>query len=340
MLRSEPRWLLALAGPAVSRLALVLAALAGAAGCDGGIGGLPSLGGEADLGGGGGSPRADLGVRDLSHPPAGDAGSGGGGDGLPCAVEVILMNSCWSCHGRVPSGGAPMSLVTLADLTAPSQVDPRSSSAQRSLARMSSASSPMPPRPASAVPAADVTTFANWVAAGSPAGNCGGSGPDAGVGGGGSDPLNAAPTCTSNSTFRGGRSANMDPGQACIACHSRGGGPGFQIAGTVYATGHEPDNCNGATGPAAGVASAQIVITDARNQVVKIPVSTPSGNFSWNSVAQRLTLPYTAKVVWQGRTRAMATPQTSGDCNGCHTQKGTSSKQGAAPAPGRITLPQ
>ena len=38
----------------------------------------------------------------------------------------------------------------------------------------------------------------------------------------------------------------MRPGHACIACHQANDGPDFAIAGTVYATAHEPDNCNGA----------------------------------------------------------------------------------------------
>jgi preprotein translocase subunit SecF len=38
------------------------------------------------------------------------------------------------------------------------------------------------------------------------------------------------------------------------------------------------------------------------------------------------------------RMRKMTTPQTSGDCNGCHTQDGAS-LTGGTPAPGRITLP-
>jgi hypothetical protein len=43
--------------------------------------------------------------------------------------------------------------------------------------------------------------------------------------------------------------------------------------------------------------------------------------------------PFHAKVTYMGRERAMATAQTSGDCNSCHTQNGTMS------APGRILLP-
>jgi hypothetical protein len=43
--------------------------------------------------------------------------------------------------------------------------------------------------------------------------------------------------------------------------------------------------------------------------------------------------PYSAKVSYMGRERAMAAMQTTGDCNSCHTQGGANS------APGRILLP-
>jgi hypothetical protein len=43
--------------------------------------------------------------------------------------------------------------------------------------------------------------------------------------------------------------------------------------------------------------------------------------------------PFQAKITYMGRERVMATAQTSGDCNSCHTQAGAMS------APGRIILP-
>ena len=46
------------------------------------------------------------------------------------------------------------------------------------------------------------------------------------------------------------------------------------------------------------------------------------------------SLPYHARVVAAGKTRAMSAAQTDGDCNGCHTEAG------AQNAPGRIALPQ
>jgi hypothetical protein len=139
-----------------------------------------------------------------------------------------------------------------------------------------------------------------------------------------SDPLNAAATCTSGSNWtRGDRgSASMHPGVACIACHDANFGPSFSVAGTVYPTGHEPDDCNGASG-------ITVVITDAKGQTFKIPTNSVGNFYSQANIAT----PYNAKVVSAKGERAMVASQTSGDCNSCHTQDGTNS------APGRITAP-
>jgi hypothetical protein len=233
---------------------------------------------------------------------------------LPCEVNAILAANCQSCHGLWPAGGAPMSLVTYADLTAPAKSDPTKSVAELCVTRIQDTSAPMPPTPPM-MGAADVATFQNWVNAGMPMGDCV-SGPD---------PLGAAPQCTSGQTWNGGSegSSQMNPGMACISCHSQGGeGPSFTLAGTVYPTGHEPDRCF-------GMAAAQVVITDAAGRTLTLTPNS-AGNFSARAT---LTLPYNAKVVANGMTRAMSAAQTSGDCNACHTQNGDNG------APGRITAP-
>ncbi len=252
---------------------------------------------------------------------SGDAGpgsvtQGGSGDGLPCDVQAVLADHCTSCHGSPPSG-APMSLVSYADLAAQSPYG--GTIAQRAYARMSSATSPMPPGSGITVPSAQIATFKAWLDAGMPMGSCGG-------GATGPDPLNAAPTCTSGTYWTGGNegSSRMHPGDACIACHGRSGGeaPRFNIAGTVYPTGHEPVDCNGTN-------QAQIVITDKNGQTITLTPNA-AGNFFASSA---LAFPITAKVVAGGKERAMQTPQMSGDCNSCHTATG------AMMAPGRVTLP-
>jgi hypothetical protein len=116
----------------------------------------------------------------------------------------------------------------------------------------------------------------------------------------------------------------MHPGGACITCHDQNNAPAFSIAGTVYPTAHEPDDCNGG-----GTAGAQIVITDAKGVVTKIAVNSVGNFYSQSNIA----LPFRAKVVVGTKERAMVATQKSGDCNSCHTEKGDSS------APGRIVLP-
>jgi len=294
--------------------------------CDGSITGSGGAGGGGTQNGG------------SSNPGSGQGGGGAasGADGgvvlsseLPCAAYDVLSAHCWSCHGSTPTGGAPQSLDTLAALQAASPGYPAESNGARAVLRLESASSPMPPPPAAAVPAADIGAFQSWVSAGMPAGSCVTDGgvppppPDAGP----PDPLGAAPTCTSNSTWTGGTqgSANMEPGHACITCHQQQNGPSFNVGGTVYPTGHEPDDCNGS---AAG--GAVVTVTDRNGASATFTVSSVSGNFSGRAT---LAFPITASVTFQGKTRAMGTAVSTGDCNSCHTQTGASS------APGRITLP-
>jgi hypothetical protein len=148
------------------------------------------------------------------------------------------------------------------------------------------------------------------------------AGPDAGV----ATPPGAAPACTSGTTWTGGTngSSKMTPGQACISCHASGGGeaPTFTIAGTVYPSANEPDNCN-------GLANVTVVVTDANGQQLSLPTNS-AGNFSSQT---KLALPYQAKVVSGTKERAMLSAQSSGDCNSCHTATGTGG------APGRVMSP-
>lgn len=115
----------------------------------------------------------------------------------------------------------------------------------------------------------------------------------------------------------------MHPGRACISCHEQAGGPQLTIAGTVYPTAHEPDDCDGVAG------SVQVVITDADGATQTLRVNSAGNFYSAAAVA----MPFHAKVVSGGQERAMSAAQTTGDCNGCHTVDGASS------APGRIMAP-
>jgi hypothetical protein len=327
-------------------------------GATGGSGSGPGTGGAGDATGGhsngtggrmGGSSTGGRATGGGATPGSGGAGSGntggsgtdggvppGGGNGLPCEV-TSLLGKCTACHGAKPAGGAPSSLVTYADLIAPSKSDPSRSEAAMALVRMNSTASPMPPAGSAKPTAAEIAGMQAWVNGGMAMTTCGGGADggttDAGAGGtdAGSttpDPLDSSARCTSNRTWTGGNqgSGDMNPGMACINCHSQGEGPRFAIAGTLYPTGHEPDRCNGSNGSTTG---ARVVITGADGKVTTL---TPNsvGNFYTNTAVAK---PFTVKVTYMGRTRAMAAAPANGDCNSCHTQNGASS------APGRITLP-
>ena len=267
-----------------------------------------------------------------------DGGTSAAAEGLPCDVAKVLATSCTSCHGLRPKAGAPSSLVTYEDLVAKSNDDPSRSVAEVSLERMKSAKNPMPPDGAPA--AADVAVLETWIKAGLPKGSCAtksatadGGGPatpppgDGGTSPGAKDGGSApSPTvCTSGTSWVNGTPAStlMLPGKACIACHATNAGPEYVIAGTVYPTLHEPDACNGIGG-----GSLTVLIIDATGKSHTMPVNA-AGNFMR---VTSIPLPYKAMIVDGTKTREMKTPQTDGDCNGCHTEQGNRS-------PGRIMAP-
>jgi hypothetical protein len=292
------------------------------AGCGAGT---PDLGPKGDLYYEPPASAADAGLKDAhasNSPDAAkldDAGSAAdaGATGLPCDVDALLAKSCRACHGARPLANAPMPLVSYEDLLAPSKSVPSVSYAQLSLDQMNSGVMPVGRALATDV----IAPFAAWVAAGTPRGNCGGSS-DAGV----ADPYDTPTTCTSQKRWTGGdrESPLMHPGAACISCHKTMDGPPFSLAGTVYPTAHEPSDCNGSD-----ASGASLTITDATGRAYTLTPNA-AGNFLLETGIQA---PYTAELSYQGRTRVMATPQTNGDCNSCHTEAGD---QGA---PGRIMLP-
>lgn len=129
-------------------------------------------------------------------------------------------------------------------------------------------------------------------------------------------------------------SPRMNPGLACLDCHKGSGEPEvaerFAIAGTVFPTGHEPDLCDGIDGTARSVI---VEVTTADMKVLQLPVNA-AGNFMYDaSESGPILFPIHARVLEGDRVRAMASPQSTGDCNACHTQSGTLG------APGRIVEP-
>lgn len=292
---------------------------------------------QADGGAGPGTPStpADGGVDAGTHGTPTDGGSGGppppvatSGD-LPCDVQAVLAN-CITCHGTNLTGGAPVRLVTYQDLIAPSPVDPTELEIDRAIARMGDAQRPMPPT--GPAPASDIAVLVAWRNAGMPPSTCNPA-TDGGTPGGGTDagtPITEV--CTSGTFWSSGNngSSKMNPGLACIECHSQRGAPEFAAAGTLYPTIREPDLCNGASSSTYGGASVEII--DAQGKTYS---TTPNsaGNFYINAGSANLVMPIRARVSYQGKTREMLTAQNSADCNSCHTEQGTNG------APGRVALP-
>jgi hypothetical protein len=250
--------------------------------------------------------------------------SGGGTHGttdLPCEVDALLRQYCQGCH----SAATTLPLVSHADLVAPSG-NPALSMAQAGLERLQATDdSRMPPAPASLPPQVELDAFAAWVVAGAKAGSCSDELPPPAT-----DPYDTPVVCTSGTRWTGGdrESPNMHPGRACISCHAEEGeGPELEVAGTIYPTAHEPDDCNGVSQSS----GAYVVIVDAAGRVFELQPET-SGNFMLED-PDAFSPPYSAKVVSGGGERVMMTKLDNGDCNECHTEGGTSN------APGRIMAP-
>jgi hypothetical protein len=174
---------------------------------------------------------------------------------------------------------------------------------------------------------------------GSGTGSGSGAGTDGGVvaaGDGGAvddgGDYNTPTVCTSNQHWTLGDTASdqMHPGVACDTCHKIGGSATkfpFDVAGTVYPTAHEPDDCDGVTG-------AQVVITDANGTDHTLAVNAAGNFYNLDYVLiGAIPMPYTAKVVANGKVRPMISSQSNGDCNSCHSVQGTQL------APGRIMMP-
>jgi len=245
--------------------------------------------------------------------------------GLPCEVAALLRARCQSCHSASPVSGTNLSLRGYADLASFSKVVPTVTVAARALHRMKDGLAPMPPTPAGPATVEEVAVLQAWMDAGLPRTKCDDD-PNPST-----NPYDAPITCSSGSYWPGNHTGApwMMPGAACITCHRQylNFAPLFTVAGTVFPTAHEPDKCYGVpveTG-------AKVVITDANGQERPPILVTSRGNFG--VVWEGLALPYRAKVVVGDAERVMLTPQTSGDCNACHTQTGT---QGAL---GRIIVP-
>jgi len=125
----------------------------------------------------------------------------------------------------------------------------------------------------------------------------------------------------------------MAPGRACVVCHAEENAasgeldaPIFAVAGTLYPSLHEPDDCRAPESLSAVVrarSTSGLTLEARANEV---------GNFFIDEEAG-FAPPFTVEVEHQGRTRRMLTPAPSGDCGTCHTE------QGEEGSPGRVALP-
>lgn len=144
-------------------------------------------GGSATPGPGGDGGASSTGSGSSSSGQGGGSASGG----LPCDVEDILVDNCQKCHSNPPVFGAPMPLVTYADLQAPSKLDPAQKVYERVSKRIHDAAAPMPQPPNAPLGASDLKVMDDWIAAGAPASSttCGGGAGGSGAGGaGGGEP--------------------------------------------------------------------------------------------------------------------------------------------------------
>ena len=112
---------------------------------------------------------------EAAAPGSGSAEAGtvtpGAGGGLPCDVDAVLAKNCRSCHAAPPQFGAPMPLLTLADLHADAKSNPGKKVFELVGSRIHDDAAPMPQAPNPRLTAAESATLDSWIAAGAPAGD-------------------------------------------------------------------------------------------------------------------------------------------------------------------------
>lgn len=126
-------------------------------------------------------------------PAAEPGANGANGATLPCDVDAVLAANCRSCHGATPSFGAPMPLVTHADLVADAPRTAGKKVFEVVGARVHDDARPMPQPPNPRLGAADLATIDAWVAAGAPAGTSACDGGSVTPAGTGAKPLGCTP---------------------------------------------------------------------------------------------------------------------------------------------------
>jgi hypothetical protein len=87
-----------------------------------------------------------------------------------CDVQPILKDKCQLCHAAAPLFGAPMALVTYADLLAPSKTDASKPVYKRVAERIHNMQMPMPPSGQPTLDANAIGKLDSWIAANAPMG--------------------------------------------------------------------------------------------------------------------------------------------------------------------------
>lgn len=112
---------------------------------------------------------AAAGSSGLPAAGASGAGAAGSGAGVPSDVAQIVSAHCSVCHGAKPQGGAPMSLVSLADFQAPAKSNMQPLyTVIPSRINATDQTRLMPPVGTTTLTAAELKTFNTWLTAGAP----------------------------------------------------------------------------------------------------------------------------------------------------------------------------
>ncbi|MDB4976169.1 MAG: hypothetical protein JWN48_4510 [Myxococcaceae bacterium] len=89
------------------------------------------------------------------------------GGTIPCDVQKLVVAKCGPCHGAKPAGGAPMSLVTLADFHKPAVTDNAREAYELASERMAETDPTLRMPPTSVqISAAETKSLTDWLKAG------------------------------------------------------------------------------------------------------------------------------------------------------------------------------
>lgn len=193
------------------------------------------------------------GTPGLTTGGTGFGGFGGGGGTTTgnstawCAVQALLAKNCQSCHNEALAFGAPMKLLSHADMMASAPLAKRPVY-QVALERVkASGAERMPPSPKQPLAADEIATLESWVNAGAPTGTCtapsnggspnggapgaGGVNPGGAPGAGGTNPGGAPGTGGTNpgGAASSGGSGNDYPPD-CIDCANYSCNEGRRVA--------------------------------------------------------------------------------------------------------------